>query len=185
MLPWATPYLVTCLVWYSLFDPRVGVINFILHKLNIIDKSVAWLFSSSTSLIVVIIVTIWKLFPFATIIILAGLQTIPKTLYEAAEVDGANYFKKLIYIKIPCLSSVILVTLTLLTIWIFKLFTIIYVLTSGGPARATETLVIKTYIDAFKYYKMGSASALGIITLAIISLLVVLYYFIISKVEKE
>ncbi len=184
VLPWAIPYLVTCLVWNALLDPRAGVINTILVKLNIIDKGISWLYTSKTALISVIIITVWKLFPFATMTILAGLQTIPKELYEAAEVDGAKNYQKIRYITIPSLNFVLSVILILLTIWVIKMFSIIFVLTQGGPAGATETLVIKTYIEAFKYFNMGYAASIGVVTLIISCIFVILYSFLLRKQDN-
>jgi multiple sugar transport system permease protein len=181
ILPWAIPCLVTCLIWNALLDPRNGVINFILVKFNIIDVGISWLYTSKTALISVIIISVWKLFPFATVTILAGLQTIPEELYEAAEIDGAKNYQKLIYITIPSLNFVFSIIIVLLTIWAIKMFSIIFVLTKGGPSRATETLVIKTYIESFRYFRMGYAAAISVTTLVIVSIFVIIYSFILRK----
>ena len=110
---------------------------------------------------------VWKGFPFVSIMTLAGLQSIPPDYYAAARVDGANALQRFRWITIPCLMPVLGVTLVLVMLWVFRDFSIIKVLTDGGPVKATQTLSIMTYDQAFGFFKFGYTSAVGIITLII------------------
>jgi multiple sugar transport system permease protein len=112
-------------------------------------------------------VMVWKGYPFVSIMMLAGLQSIPEDFYNAAKVDGARAWQRLIHITIPSLMPVIGVTLVLVMLWVFRDFSIIYVLTGGGPLKATQSLSIMTYEQAFGFFKMGYASAIGVITLIV------------------
>ena len=119
--------------------------------------------------------TIWKQFPLATVVILAGLQAIPTELYEAANVDGASKLQQFVHITLPGLRPVNKVLIMLLILYSFKRISIVYLLTGGGPARATEILPVATYLEAFKYFRLGSASAIGILAL-LVSLIITLVY---------
>jgi multiple sugar transport system permease protein len=110
---------------------------------------------------------VWKGYPFVSIMMLAGLQSIPEDFYHAARVDGANAWQRLWNITLPSLMPILGVTLVLVMLWVFRDFSIIYVLTGGGPLKATQTLSIMTYEQAFGFFKMGYASAIGIVTLVI------------------
>lgn len=176
ILPWAVPYVSVVLIWIWLYEPQpTGVFNWILLNLGIIDNPVNWLSNTSTVMPAVILVNSWKEFPFAMVMILAGLQTISKSLYEAASVDGASAWQKFWNITLPSLKSVNVVVILLLTIWTFKQFTVIYLMTGGGPGEASNALIIETYNQAFKGLNMSYASTLGIASL-IISLLFCLVF---------
>ena len=109
----------------------------------------------------------WKGFPFVSIMTLAGLQSIPNDYYAAAKVDGASALQRFRWITIPCLMPVLGVTLVLVMLWVFRDFSIIKVLTDGGPLNTTQTLSIMTYDQAFGFFKFGYASAVGVVTLVI------------------
>ena len=110
---------------------------------------------------------VWKGYPFVSIMMLAGLQSIPEDFYNAARVDGASAWQRLTHITSPSLMPVLGVTLVLVMLWVFRDFSIIYVLTGGGPLKATQSLSIMTYEQAFGFFKMGYASAIGVITLIV------------------
>jgi multiple sugar transport system permease protein len=120
-------------------------------------------------------ITIWKEFPIATVMYLAGLQAIPLELYEAAEVDGANNIRKFFHITLPQLKPVNTIVILLLIIWGLKRVTAIYVLTKGGPAMATQTLVIQSYLNAFSFFKMSYAATIGTFML-VFSLIISIVY---------
>jgi multiple sugar transport system permease protein len=165
IVPWAVPYVVAALTWIWILDIQFGVLNSILLRTGLVDRAIPWLLSPFWAKISVILATIWKQFPFAAIMLLAGLQGIPRELYEAADVDGAGPLGRFRYVTIPGLHNVSLLVILLSSIQIFKLFTVIYLLTGGGPGRATETLVVQTYLEAFSTFDMGRASAIGVVTL--------------------
>lgn len=176
IVPWAMPYIVAVLVWRWILDYNFGVLNFILKDIfHLINKPIAWGSDPRIVLFSVIIIAIWKEFPIATVMYLAALQTVPKDLYEAAEVDGASNRSKFFHITLPMLKSVNYTVLLLLTIWGFKRVTVIYVLTKGGPARATETLVIQSYLEAFSFFHTSYGAAIGTFML-IVSLIISIIY---------
>lgn len=184
-IPWATPWLVVTLIWYVMFNPQIGPVNEILQGLNVLDVGVPWLYQSDTAMLAIIVVTAWRLFPSATLIILSGLQSIPDDLYEAAKVDGAGKWQRFLYITMPGLRSVNLVMVVLLTITAFKLFTVAWTLTQGGPGTATTVLSVYTYQQAFMSNQLGRASALATLSVLVSGLLVVVYFLLIGRQERK
>lgn len=180
IIPWATPAVAAVLVWSWLFDYQFGFLNYYLTSLGFTSSNIGWLTTRNMSMVSLCIVMIWKNFSIACLMLLAGLQTIDLTLYEVAEMDGANAFRKFLHITLPGIKSSASILVLLLTVWSLREFTTIKLLTNGGPARATETLVLSTYQYAFNYYKIGDASAMGMITF-FISLAFSLIYFLILK----
>jgi len=166
-LPWAIPEVVAVVIWWWIFDSSFGVLNWFLVTIGAISGPVAWFSSGGTAFFVVTVVMIWKGYPFVSIMLLAGLQSIPQEYYEAARVDGAGPWQRFRYITLPCLMPVLGVTLVLVMLWVFRDFSIIYVLTQGGPIGATQTLAIMTYEQSFGFYNMGYGAAIGVVTLLI------------------
>jgi multiple sugar transport system permease protein len=166
-LPWAIPEVVAVVIWWWIFDSSFGVMNWLLVTSGLVDRPVGWFSSPGSAFLVVSVVMIWKGYPFVSIMLLAGLQAIPEDFYQAARVDGANAWNRFLHITLPCLSPVLGVTLVLVMLWIFRDFSIIYVLTQGGPVGATRTLAIMTYEQAFGFYKMGYGAAIGVVTLVL------------------
>ena len=164
-LPWAVPEVVAVMIWWWIFDSSFGLMNWLLVNLDIATKPVAWLSNPDAAFAAVSTVMIWKGYPFVSIMLLAGLQSVPEEMYHAAKVDGAGPFQRFAFITLPTLSPVIFVTLIFVVLWVFRDFTIIFVLTGGGPIGATETLSIMTYEEAFSFFRMGNAAAVGVITL--------------------
>lgn len=183
ILPFAVPEVVLALLWRWIYNPQYGVANFFLRKLGIIDASIQWLTDPRFALIAVLIVAIWKLYPVATLILLAGLQAIPEELYEAADVDGAGYLSKLRHITLPGLRYVSEVLILLLSIWGLRSFGIIWLLTEGGPFGATNTLVINTYRYAFRYFDGGSATSLGLVIVSVCLIFSICYYLIVMRTK--
>jgi multiple sugar transport system permease protein len=181
ILPWATPWLVACLIWYVLLNPQFGLVNSLLRIVGVVQSGSPLLYQSSSALPAVVVVTAWRLFPMATLLLLAGLQAIPRDQYEAASVDGAGTWQQFRHITMPNLSTVGVVVAVLLTIWSFKLFTVIYVLTAGGPAGATETLAILSYEQGFKYYNLGTGSTIAVLMVAVSAVLVAAYFSLLRR----
>lgn len=184
-IPWATPWLVVTLIWYVMFNPQIGPINQLLKGLGLIEVGVPWLYQTRTAMIAIVIVTAWRLFPSATLIILSGLQSIPGDLYEAAKVDGASKWQRFRYITMPSLRAVNMVMLVLLTITAFKLFTIAWTLTQGGPGTATTVLSVYTYQEAFMSNRLGRASTLAVVSVVVSGLLVVAYFLVMGRADQE
>lgn len=166
-LPWAIPEVVAVVTWVWILDASFGVLNWMLIKIGLVGGPVSWFSSPGTAFSAVTMVMVWKGYPFISIMILAGLQSIPEEYYQAAKVDGANVFQRFFWVTIPCIAPVLGVTLILTVLWVFRDFSIIYVLTGGGPVGATETLAIMTYEEAFNFFRMGYASSIGVVTLVI------------------
>ncbi len=181
LVPWAVPFVVGVISWTWIFDTEYGVLNFVLLRLGLIATKVHWLTNTSVALGSLLMVTIWFQYPFVTMMMLAGFQSIPQELYDAASIDGAGPWRRFWSVTMPGLRSVHTVVIVLVTVWTFKLFTIPYTLTGGGPAQATETLVVQTYRQAFTFYNMGLAATVGTITLAIIGLLTTAYFLILAR----
>lgn len=184
IIPWATPWLVVTLIWFVMFNPQIGPINEFLKLLGILDVGRSWLYSTDTAMMSIVLVTSWRLFPAATLIILAGLQSIPSEQYEAAEVDGANRWQRFRYITMPSIRTVSITMITLLTIWSSKLFTIAWTLTQGGPGDATKVLSVYTYQEAFSSNRLGRGSALAMMSFLLSLVLVVIYFTILSRDEQ-
>lgn len=174
LLAWPIPGVIVGLLFTWMFDGNYGIINVILKNLHIIDRNVKWLTSGSTAMVTVITATIWKSYPFFTLTLLAGLKGISSDFYEAASIDGANAWQRFTKITLPALHSVIVTSLLLNGLWIFRNYDLVYTITGGGPNQATETLPLLLYNQAFKYYKMGYASSIGIVSLLVCSVFVIL-----------
>ena len=166
-LPWAVPEVIATVIFAWIFDSSFGLANWLLLKAGLISQTVNWFSSTEGAFAAVCITMIWKGYPFVSIMALAGLQSIPDDFYNAAKVDGASAWQRLLNITLPSLMPVIAVTMVLVMLWVFRDFSIIYVLTGGGPIKATQTLAIMTYEQAFGFFKMGYASAIGIVTLVV------------------
>lgn len=166
-MPWAVPEVIAVVIFAWIFDSSFGLMNWVFLSLGFIDRTINWFSDPDAAFAVVATTMIWKGYPFVSIMSLAGLQSIPEDYYSAARVDGANAFQRLRFITLPCLMPVIGVTTVLVMLWIFRDFSIIYVLTGGGPLKATQTLSIMTYEQAFSFFRMGYASAIGVVTLVI------------------
>jgi len=165
-LPVVVSMVGVAIIWKWLFDYSSGLINYLLGLLRI--SPIAWLTDSSWALPAVIITSIWKQLGFAVVIFLAGMLEIPITYYEAAEVDGANFWQSFRYITLPLLRpTTALVTVTQL-ITALQVFTQVYVMTEGGPGDATRVIVQYIYDQGFQFYAMGNATAVSLLLMAAI-----------------
>ncbi len=175
VLPWLLPEVVVALLWKWLFNPMYGLFNHILLTTNIISEPISWLGESTYAFLAVVMVSIWKGYPLIMMMILAGLQSIPKDLYEAARIDGTNKWQEFLYITVPGLKPVLVVSLILDTVWWFKHYTMIWVMTAGGPGNATNVVSIDIFKNAFEYFDFGNAAAMAVIVFAVCFLIGFLY----------
>ena len=166
-LPWAIPLVVATNIFWWLFDKTFGLFNYALTGIGIVDKPIDWFLNPRAAMAAVSITTIWKGYPFFTVMLLAALQAIPAELYDAAKVDGASAWREFRSITMPAIRGVTGIVLLINALWVFREFTVIFVLTGGGPAGATRTLSIWTYTEAFADFHMGFAAAIGMLTLVI------------------
>jgi len=174
LLPWAVPAIVSSLTWRWMYDDMSGVLNFILMKLHIIDLPVCWLANASTALLSVMVVSIWRHAPFFGITLLAALQSIPKELYDAADVDGASRWQKFWNVDFPGILMVAIVVTLIGTIWTFNEFQIVYVLTHGGPAHASEVFSTFSYQTGILSLRFGKAAAISLMFFPFIAILVII-----------
>lgn len=171
VLPWALPTIVNGALWRWIYNGQYGALNGLLDTLGISDTPTQWLGEPFLALNMVILADVWKNTSIVVFFILAGLQTVPSDLYEAARVDGAGPWRAFWRLTIPMLAPSIAVVLILRTIEAFKVFDIIYVMTGGGPASGTQTIAFYTYLQAFSNQLFGYGAALAyLIVLAVFAL---------------
>jgi multiple sugar transport system permease protein len=173
LLPWAVPGVVVSITFLWMLDASYGVVNAMLREFGA-TADIAWFVDARTAMAAVIVPTVWKSFPFFTITILAALQSIPSSLYEAARVDGASAWQQFVHVTWPGIKRPALLAVLLNALWTFREFDIIYASTRGGPAGATETLGILVYREAFESFRFGTAAAIGVLMLATAGLFVAL-----------
>lgn len=162
LLPWIVPTSLSVLTWLWMFDSLFSVVNYILLGLGLISKKIPWLGDPFWAMVSVIIVNTWRGLPFFAISFLAGLMTIPRELYEAAETDGARVVRKFWHITLPLLQPVIAVVVLFSTIWTFADFQIVYILTHGGPINATQIFATMAYDVALVAGRIGEGSAISL-----------------------
>jgi multiple sugar transport system permease protein len=162
LIPWVTPSVITALMWRWMYDGNNGVINDLLVRIGLLKSYFPWLANSSTALPAIMVALMWQGFPFFAIMILAGLQAIPKSLYEAAEVDGATIWQKFAHITLPMLVPILFTSILLRIIWVANSMDVIYIMTGGGPGYATYTLPVYSFIRAYKALDFGYASTIAI-----------------------
>jgi ABC-type sugar transport system permease subunit len=160
--PGIAPPTAVAIFWSSGFQPESGVVNTILGKIGLRDDY-AWLASSETALYPVIFVGIWIAVGFAFLVILGAIEQIPISVREAATVDGANIRQQFFKITLPLIRPVMLIMLTLQIIWTFNGFTVVWAMTTGGPADSTSILPILAYKEAFRFGRFGTAAAMAVI----------------------
>jgi multiple sugar transport system permease protein len=162
LVPWVTPSVITALMWRWMYDGNRGVINDLLVRIGVLRNYFPWLANSSTALPAIMVALMWQGFPFFAIMILAGLQAIPRSLYEAAQVDGATKLQQFLRITLPMLVPVLFTSILLRIIWVANSMDVIYVMTGGGPGYATHTLPLYAFVRAYKGMDFGYASTVAI-----------------------
>ncbi|MCB9151667.1 MAG: sugar ABC transporter permease [Caldilineaceae bacterium] len=174
LLPWAMPTLVTVLTWRWMYNDLFGVFNYLMLQAGLINTPLAWLGTRDLAMPAVIIVNIWRGFPFFAISLLAGLQSVPSELYDAGKVDGAGVLNRFRHITLPSILPVMAVVTLLSTIWTFNDFAIIWLLTQGGPSGATEVLSTLTYRIAIGGTELGKGVAVSVTLMPLLLLLIIL-----------
>ena len=175
LLPWMLSYVVGSITWRWMLNGSYGILNEILMRASLIESYRAWLGDPAYAMFFVVLANIWKQFPFVMLMFIAGLQSIPTELYEAARIDGAGDFKCFFSITLPSMKQVVIITATLDFIWSFKQFDLISIMTGGGPGNSTEvlsTLIHQLFFNAFNF---GQASATAVMLLIIVILVSLLY----------
>lgn len=183
LIPWVVPGIAAAMTWKWMYASQYGIVNHILEILGIIDKNVDWLGSASTALGSIIVTTIWKDIPFVTIVLLAALQSVDTTLYEAVKIDGGNSWQAFWNITMTGIKKVSITTILLEVIWTFNKFDLVYTMTKGGPYNSTQTVPVYTYITAFNFFKFNKAAAMGVIGLLVVGIFAAAYIFYNNKEE--
>lgn len=172
---------VSSLLWVWMLDQRVGIFNKILLDLHLIAKPQLFLAKPTTAMNVIILSVVWKTVGFTMILLLAGLQSIPDELYESADVDGAGYFRKLVYITLPLMRRTIALALILSVIGSVLAFDQFYIITRGGPRNSTISIVYWIFNNSFTYWKMGYGAAMSIVLLGILVALTSVQYYVLRE----
>ncbi len=175
LLPWLVPSVVVSFLWMWIFNANYGVINGLLRDLGVITENINFLGTRSSAIFAVIIAKTWNTFPWIAVMVLAALQTIPRDLYEAAAIDGADRLRSFWNVTVPQLRGVISTVLLLSFIWNFQHLETIYVMTGGGPGASTTTFAVGVYKAAFQSRDLGEAGAIGILWMALLSVVVIVY----------
>jgi ABC-type sugar transport system permease subunit len=175
LIPWAIPTVVSALLWRFMFEGQSGIVNTLLVKLGVIHEPVVWFIHPAAAWVPVILADVWKTTPFVALLLLAGLQNIDASLYEAARIDGASAWRQFRHVTLPLLKPAILVALIFRTLDAFRVFDLIYALTGGGPGTSTEPIALYTFNALLQNLQFGYGSALSVIVFVITFSLALLY----------
>ena len=175
LVPWAIPTVVAALLWRFMFDSQAGIVNSVLVQVGVLEEPLAWFARAVPAWVPVILADVWKTTPFVALLLLAGLQNIDASLYEAAAVDGAGAGWRLRHITLPLLKPAILVTLIFRTLDAFRVFDLVYALTGGGPGTSTEPVALYAFNALLQNLRFGYGSALSVVVFLITFGLAVIY----------
>jgi len=181
ILPWALPTALIALAWTWIFNDQYGVVNDILLRLGIIQTGINWLGNPTLAMVSVIVADVWKTTPFISILLLAGLQSIPSDLYEAQAIDGATPWQSFQQITLPLLLPQIVIALLFRFAQAFGIFDLIAVMTGGGPGGATETVSLYIYATIMRYLDFGYGAALVTVTFLLLVLIVAIASYFLNR----
>ncbi|GAB4330547.1 MAG: sugar ABC transporter permease [Leptolyngbyaceae cyanobacterium] len=185
LLPWALPTALIALGWTWIFNDQFGIANDILLRLGLIKDGINWLGEPFTATLALIVADVWKTTPFISILLLAGLQSIPVDLYEAYAIEGASPWQRFWQITLPLLMPQIVVAALFRFAQAFGIFDLVQVMTGGGPGGATEVVSLYIYANALRYLDFGYASALIIVTFLVLVLAIALCSLAISRTRNH
>ncbi|MEM6742563.1 MAG: sugar ABC transporter permease [Pseudomonadota bacterium] len=177
LVPWVLPIPVSAVGWTWIYNGDFGILNYVLADVLGIESAYGWAWTGhpDTAFASVMVTEIWRKFPFYTIITLAAMQTVPKTLYEAAEMDGAGPVARFFHVTLPGLKPVFVIVILLNLIWTFQAFPMIYLLTSGGPLNSSQVMGTLIYYLSFGSLKFDLAAAMGTVTIGLLLIVTVIY----------
>jgi ABC-type sugar transport system permease subunit len=185
IIPWAVPTIVNGAMWRWIYSADFGALNGLLLQLGLIKHYVAWLSSTSMAMNLVIVADIWHTMPFVALVLQAALATLPEDLEEAAAVDGANAWQRFWQIRLPLLRPAILVALIVRTVDAFRVFDIVYIITSAGPAYKTLTITYLTYLNSFSFGKQGTGAALSFLISTVTIIMAFVYIRVLYRPEES
>lgn len=180
-IPWIMPEVCVAFAWRWMLNSEMGVINEILKRLNLISNYVAWLAEPRMVLYVCLFVAIWRIYPFIALMILATLHGIPKELYEAGAIDGANFWQRFWYLTFPQLRYALTIGALLTIIWLMNSFTTVFIMTEGGPLHYSEILPVLIYKTAFQSYRLSRAAAISMINFTLLLIFSLIYLWAFRK----
>jgi multiple sugar transport system permease protein len=175
LLPWVTPTVIGALLWMWILQPQYGVANYILQSLGVISEPITWLSNVDRALPSVMVAAFWRQFPFLFVVILAGLQGIPREMYESAMLDGAGFLRRFFSITLPLLRNVIRVVILMAVIMNFRQFPLVWTMTGGGPIDRTTTLAILSYRQSFFNLNFGRGAAVAAVWLVVVLLFALIF----------
>jgi ABC-type sugar transport system permease subunit len=181
IVPWAASLVMTAIVWKWMLNYYYGIINPILQWLGLISHPHDWLGDSSTSFAAMVLVGIIVSIPFTVYVLLAGLQGIPRDLYEAARVDGASAWRTYRSVTLPLLRPALLIAVVLNVIYVFNSFPIIWIMTQGGPGHQTDTTATYVYKLAFRDDSVGESAAMSVLNVIALMIVVLLYVVFVNR----
>jgi multiple sugar transport system permease protein len=181
LIPWSLSRVVVGLLWVGILDFEFGMLNGVLHRAGLIDGYIAFFKEGFRALNVLVSVYMWNQAPFATLLLLAGMQSIPEEHYMAAAVDGAGYWRRLRYVTLPALRPILFLILVLSTVNGFLMLDLIYVLTMGGPGQETTTISWLGFLTAFSFFKFGPGTAILYTLTALCLLLTFVYHWLVLR----
>jgi ABC-type sugar transport system permease subunit len=184
IVPWAVPTIVNGAMWRWIYSGDFGALNGLLKQLGLINHYVPWLSLPGMAMNLVIIADIWHTMPFVALVLQAALANLPDDLDEAAAVDGANAWQRFWQIRIPLLRPAILVALIIRTVDAFRVFDIVYIITSGGPAYRTLTITYLTYLNSFSFGKQGTGAALSFLISLVTIIMALVYIRLLYRPEE-
>jgi len=184
IIPWAVPTIVNGAMWRWIYSSDFGALNGLLMQLGLIKHYVPWLTLPNLAMPLVILADIWHTMPFVALVLQAALATLPEDLDEAAAVDGANAWQRFWQIRLPLLRPAILVALIVRTVDAFRVFDIVYIITSGGPAYKTLTITYLTYLNSFAFGKQGTGAALSFLISTFTIIMALIYIRFLYRPEE-
>ncbi|WP_346776563.1 sugar ABC transporter permease [Streptomyces sp. HNM0574] len=185
LVPWAVPEVVIGIMWRLVYHQDAGILNAVLRDLRLLDDNVNWLAEMSLALPAVVAVGVWAGLPQTSVVLLAGLQNIPRDLHESAALDGAGAWRRFTAVTWPALRPVALAVTALNFIWNINAFSLVYVLTQGGPGGSTRLPMLFAYEEAFRYGQFGYAAAMGLVLVAVMAVLLTVFLHRRLKGDEE
>lgn len=185
LIPWMVPITVTALIFKLLFATDIGVLNYVLKSLHLISENIEWLTKPKTAMFALICANVWIGIPFNMILIATGLTTIPKELYESSAMDGANAIQTFLKITLPLLKPTIESVLILGFIYTFKVYDLVYVMTSGGPVNSTHMLSTYSYKLSFEMFKYSKGATVANVLLIVLLIVGMLYLKVTNDGEED
>lgn len=183
-IPWAAPSVAVALIFTWMFNAQYGIFNYVLRTLGLAAANENWLDDPNLALPAILLTTIWQIFPFASVVLLAALQGVSSELREAAVIDGADRLSVFKAVVWPTIQPTVALLALFITIWSLRRFDLIWLMTQGGPIGATNTLVIELYRQGFVYRELGLAATVGMIGLTVALIVTLIYFYVTARAEQ-